>query len=428
MTERTLEQWLAYQQQLHPTAMDFTLERIRAVLVRLGIERPRAPVITVGGTNGKGSVTAMLESIGQAAGQRVGLYTSPHLLRYEERIRIGGAEIGAARLVQLFERIEAARGSVSLTYFECSFAAALLAFFEEPLDLMVLEVGLGGRLDAVNVLDADVAVVVSISLDHCEYLGPTVEDIGREKAGIFRAGRPAIFGSLAMPASIATEAARIGARLERLGEQFFVERTASGFDFHHGARVLKGLPVPALAGAAQYANAATALAALSAGGWLGSRDAVVAGLKAVTLPGRFQTMPGPVEWIFDVAHNPGSAAVLVETMNERRREGRTIVVAGMLADKDAATVGRVLSGGLGARDLVCAVSLSGERGRSAEALAEVWGPLIGRSLATAASVEAGCAYAAHVAEPGDRVVVFGSFHMVAPALEWHRHHVQMGGG
>ncbi|MBS0396583.1 MAG: bifunctional folylpolyglutamate synthase/dihydrofolate synthase, partial [Proteobacteria bacterium] len=198
---RSLPEWLEYQQHAHPRAMDFSLERIRAVLGRLGLARPRAPVITVGGTNGKGSVTALLDAVLRAAGRRVGLYTSPHLTRYEERIRIDGREIEAARLVEVFERIEAARGAATLTYFEYATAAALAAFADEPLDCLVLEVGLGGRLDAVNAVDADVAVVVSISLDHTEYLGPTVEDIGREKAGIFRAGRPAIFGSLAMPDS-----------------------------------------------------------------------------------------------------------------------------------------------------------------------------------------------------------------------------------
>jgi len=341
-------------------------------------------------------------------------------VRYEERIRIDGREIEAGRLVGLFERIEAARGAITLTYFEYSTAAALAAFAEEALDCVVLEVGLGGRLDAVNAVDADVAVVVSVSLDHCEYLGPTVEDIGREKAGIFRAGRPAIYGSVAMPDSIATEAARLGARLERLGADFGYERTPGGFTFRRGATRLAGLPAPALAGGAQYANAATALAALDAGGWLPGAGAVAAGLGAVHLAGRYQLVPGPVSWVFDVAHNQGSAAVLADTMIERRAAGRTIVVAGMLADKDAAAVGAELSRALGAQDLVCAVTLDGERGRSAADLARAWEPVLGRPIATAASVGDGCAFAAYSAEPGDRIVVFGSFHAVAPALEWHR--------
>ncbi len=420
MTRRTLAEWLEYQQRVHPRAMDFTLERIRTVLGRLGALTPRAPVITVGGTNGKGSVTALLEAVLLAAGRRVGLYTSPHLERYTERIRLDGREIGEAALVALFERIEAARGDLTLTYFEYATAAALLAFAGEPLDCLLLEVGLGGRLDAVNVVDADVAVVVSVSLDHTDYLGATLEDIGREKAGIFRAGRPAIFGSLSMPASIAAEAGRVGARLERLGADFDAERGAGGFTFRRGRTCRAGLPAPALAGSAQYANAATALAALDAGGWLPATAAVAAGLAAVRLPGRYQRVAGPVEWVFDVAHNPGSAAVLADTMNERRVPGRTIVVAGLLGDKDAAAVGQELKRALGARDLVCTVTLEGERGRLAADLAAIWEPILGRPIATAASVGDGCAFAAHSTEPGDRVVVFGSFHSVAPALEWHR--------
>jgi len=400
--------------------MDFTLERIRAVLARLGVARPAAAVITVGGTNGKGSVTALLEALLLAAGRRVGLYTSPHLTRYEERIRIGGREIDAAQLVEIFERIEAARGPITLTYFEYSTAAALLAFAAQPLDFAVLEVGLGGRLDAVNVVDADVAVVVSISLDHTDYLGTTLEDIGREKAGIFRAGRPAIYGSVTMPASIADEAARLGARLERLGVDFDATRRGTGFTFRRGATTLAGLPPPALAGVAQFGNAATALAALDAGGWLPAHDAVARGLESVRLAGRYQVVPGPVDWVFDVAHNPGSVAVLADTMNERRVTGRTLVVAGVLADKDAAAIAVELKRALGARDLVCAVTLAGERGRSAADLAAIWEPILGRPLATAASVEDGCAFAAHSATHGDRIVVFGSFHTVAPALEWHR--------
>ncbi|MBS0376517.1 MAG: bifunctional tetrahydrofolate synthase/dihydrofolate synthase [Proteobacteria bacterium] len=420
MTRRTLAEWLAYQQQVHPRAMDFTLERIREVLGRLDLLRPRAPVITVGGTNGKGSVTAILDAVLRAAGRRVGLYTSPHLVRYEERIRIDGAEIDAARLVAIFERIEAARGAVTLTYFEYSTAAALAAFAAEPLDALVLEVGLGGRLDAVNAIDADVAVVVSVSLDHTEYLGHTLEAIGREKAGIFRAGRPAIYGSRAMPDSIATEAGRLGARLERLGREFDAERDGAGLAFRRGATRIAGLPAPALAGAAQYGNAATALAALEAAGLLPAAAAIAAGLSRVALAGRYQEVPGAVQWVFDVAHNPGSAAVLADTMIERRGAGRTVLVAGVLADKDAAAIALELKRALGARDLVCAVTLEGDRGRDAGALAALWEPLLGRPIATAASVADGCAFAAHAAEPGDRVVVFGSFHTVAPALEWHR--------
>jgi dihydrofolate synthase/folylpolyglutamate synthase len=417
---RSFAEWLDYQERVHPRAMDFTLDRIRAVLERLGVATPRAPVITVGGTNGKGSVTALLDALLRAAGRRVGLYTSPHLLHYGERIRIDGRQLDEVRLIGIFERIEAARGEITLTFFEYATAAALCAFAESPLDLLVLEVGLGGRFDAVNAVDADVAVITSISLDHCEYLGPTLEDIGREKAGIFRAGRPAVFGSGAMPASVAAAAERIDARLECLGRDFDFEVAGSGWDWWRGGLRLAALPRPALRGPIQYANAATALAALAAGGWLPGRDDVERGLAAATLAGRFQSVPGPVEWLFDVAHNPAGAAALADTLIENPPVGRTLVVAGVLADKDADGIGRELARALGARDLVCAVTLPGARGRSAADLEERFAPALGRVLTTAASVEAGCAWARRHAEPGDRVLVVGSFQTVAPALEWHR--------
>ena len=417
---RTLAQWLEHQQRLHPRSIDFSLERIRVVLGRLGLTRPRVPVLTIGGTNGKGSVTAFIEAVLGAAGWRVGLYTSPHLSRYQERIRIGGSEIDAAHLIAVFERVEAARGDLALTYFEYGTAAALAAFADADAGALVLEVGMGGRLDAVNAIDADVAVVTSIDLDHCEYLGTTLEAIGREKAGIFRAGRPAIFGSLAMPDSIASEAARIGAQLERFGRDFTAEVRAHDFSWQRGATRIEGLPPPGLTGPVQFDNAATALAALAAGGLLPPRAAIVQGLAGVRLAGRFERLPGAVEWIFDVAHNPASAAVLAAALATLPCSGRTLLVVGMLADKDSAGVASALGRVLGARDQACAVSLPGERGLSAVALAEWFAPVLKRPLATALSVEAGCAWAASTARPRDRVVVCGSFLTVGPAREWHR--------
>jgi dihydrofolate synthase / folylpolyglutamate synthase len=417
---RSLAEWLAYQERVHPRAMEFTLERIRTVLARLGVGAPRAHVLTVGGTNGKGSVSAVLDAVLRAGGGRVGLYTSPHLTRYQERIRIDGREIDAARLIDVFERVEAARREVTLTFFEYATAAALVAFDDLAVEFAVLEVGLGGRLDAVNAVDPEVAVVTSIGLDHCDYLGPTLAEIGREKAGIFRAERPAIFGSDELPASVAAEAARVGARFERLGEQFGYAKTADGFDWWRGARRLDGLPPPGLAGEVQYANAATALAALAAGGWLPAPAAVARGLAAVRLAGRFERHPGPVDWIFDVAHNGAAAAALAATMRERPPRGRWLLVVGVLADKDAAAIGQAMAPVLRRDDRLCTVTLRGERGRSAAALAALLQPVIGLEPVLAESVEAGCAYAARTAVPGDAVLVFGSFLTVGPALEWHR--------
>lgn len=419
---RTLAEWLDHQQRVHPRSMDFTLERIRVVLERLGIARPRAPVYTVAGTNGKGSVAALLDALLRAGGRRVGLYTSPHLLRYQERIRIDGREIGEADLLDVFERVEAARGEITLTFFEYATAAALLAFDAARVDALVLEVGLGGRLDAVNVVDPDVAVVVSIGLDHCDYLGPTVEHIGREKAGIFRAGRPAIYGSATMPAAVAATAESAGALLERYGYDFEAVRAAVGtsWTWRRHDVTLKALPAPALHGDVQYANAATALAALAAGGWLPPRDAIEAGLRDVRLPGRFDVRPGPVEWIFDVAHNEDAAAVLASTLRARPLSGRTWWVVGILRDKDAASIARRVASAAGDRDEWCAATLDGERGMSGAELAARLASAIERPVAAADSVQAACAWAAARAQPGDRVLVFGSFHTVGPALEWHR--------
>ena len=420
MTGRSLAEWLSYQERVHPRAMEFTLERIRTVLERLGVGRPRARVITVGGTNGQGSIAALLESLLRAADQRVGVYTSPHLLRYQERIRIDGREIDEARLLDVFARVEAARREITLTFFEYATAAALVAFADLAVDFAVLEVGLGGRLDAVNAVNADVAVVASIGLDHCDYLGDTLESIGREKAGIFRRGRPALFGSRDMPDSVGAAASEAGARLERLGVEFDFARTATGFDWRRGATTLSGLPPPGLVGEVQYANASTALAALAAGGWLPDPAACARGVAAVRLAGRFDVHPGAVEWVFDVAHNPAAAAALAATMRERPPAGRWLLLAGILADKDAAAIGAALAGAVRPQDWLCAVTLPGERGRPAEELAAVLAPLLGRVPVVADSVEAGCAFAAREARPGDRVLVFGSFHTVGPALAWHR--------
>jgi dihydrofolate synthase/folylpolyglutamate synthase len=420
VTPHTLSEWLDYQSSLHPAVMDFGLARMHEMLKRLDLRRGRERVITVGGTNGKGSVTATLAALGRAGGHRVGLYQSPHLVHYEERIRIDGAPIDAASLCDVFAQIEAVRGDLPLTYFEFGTLAALLAFRQRDLDLWVLEVGLGGRLDAVNAWDPDCAVIVSISVDHVDYLGSDLDGIGREKAGIFRPGVPAIFGSAEMPASIAEQAQLLGAPLFRYGHAFSSQRQAKGHDYRGLHTTLTELPAPRLAGNAQYANTATALAALESIQALPSREAVIAGLQQVELTGRYQVIDGPVEWVFDVAHNEGSARVLTETLIERRGAGRTIFVAGMLADKDAALVATILAPAVQARDAIITVTLTGERGRSATDLASRWSPLLPVAVQAADSVEAGCELAAGVAQPSDRVVVFGSFHTVAPALAWRQ--------
>jgi dihydrofolate synthase / folylpolyglutamate synthase len=418
---RSLEQWLAYQSQVHPQAIDLGLDRLRQVHERLGWRQPNLPVITVAGTNGKGSVSGFCASIMKAAGYRVGTFTSPHLRDYRERIRIHDALVGADELVSAFERIEAARGGVSLTFFEFNTLAALLVFEAARLDAWVLEVGMGGRLDAVNVVDPDVAVVVSIGFDHQEYLGTTLEAIAREKAGIFRQGRAAVLGSREMPAVVEDLARSIGAPLKRLGIEYSCVHEGSNWRYRGTRWNLARLPAPALMGDAQFANAATAIAALEE---IAERlpvpaAAVAQGLKDVRLAARFQVIvpvrPATPTWILDVAHNPAAAQVLARNLRDTRSGGRTLAVCGILADKDASGVAAEL------RDCIDAwwcASTVGERGRSGAALAQIVASQVTAAIEVVDSPEAGCAAALAAAGPRDRIVVFGSFHTVGPALDW----------
>ncbi|HEY7640493.1 MAG TPA: bifunctional tetrahydrofolate synthase/dihydrofolate synthase [Steroidobacteraceae bacterium] len=416
---RRLADWLAWQEQLHPNAIDLGLERLQRTLDRLSWQRPAGPVITIAGTNGKGSCVALTARILAEAGYRVGTFTSPHLLRYNERIAVGGVEVSDAALMKAFERIDAARGDDTLTFFEFNAAAALLVFADAQPDAVVMEVGMGGRLDAVNVVDADVAVVTSIDLDHCDWLGRDRESIGREKAGIFRGGRPAIFGARAMPASIAEHAQRIGADLQQLGRDFDWVKAGQRWSWRGRTGEQRDLPAPALHGEIQYDNAAAVLAALEA---LQSplpvpRSAIERGLQTVTLPGRFQVIRAsserPVEWILDVAHNPAAAHTLAAQLAARSTNGRTIAVCGVLADKDVEGIVTELRDSF---DAWIIVGLQGGRALPPETLAERVRAVGVDVEAVADDVVAGCQAAEALARPGDRVVVFGSFLTVGPAL------------
>jgi len=422
---RTLDEWLKLQDSVHPRSIDLGLERVASVARTLGLDAPAFRVITVGGTNGKGSVAAHAEALLRARGVRAGLFTSPHLVRYNERIRIAGEEAPDAELIGAFERIEAARGTTTLTFFEYNTLAALAIFTRRAVEVAVLEVGLGGRLDATNLVSADVAVLVSVGLDHRDWLGDSLDSIGREKAGIFRAGRPAVLGSADMPASVFAALAAAGAPALVAGRDFTWEVSGPGWSYRGPRLALEGLVPPGLAGSIQYRNAATALAAVAALGGAaslrGTLDArtVNAALAGVRLPGRLQIVPGPVEWILDIAHNEPAARVLAGHLRERAAAratpaGRTLAVAGVLADKDAAGIAAAL-GPLIDHWIVCA--LPGPRGGSAADLAWRLG-LAPRELTLADSVVRGCELARARSRPGDRVVVFGSFHTVGPALEW----------
>ncbi len=419
---RTLEEWLEHQSRVHPQTIDLGLERPRAVLERLGWRRPPVPVITVAGTNGKGSVTAYCAAMLQAAGLRAGTFTSPHLRDYRERIRVADEAVRSADLVAAFERIEAARGATPLTFFEYNALAAFLILEAARLDAWVLEIGLGGRLDAVNLIDPSVAVIVSIGLDHQEYLGPTLEDIAREKAGIFRAGSPALLGNADIPRVAADIARDVGAPLKRLGTEYRFTQAGSGWHYHGTRWDLARLPAPALFGDTQFGNAATAIAALEELHGLPraiTPAAVARGLETVRLTGRFQIIapqgPNRPTWILDVAHNPDAARVLAANLRALPCAGRTLAVCGILADKDAGGIAVALGGCI---DEWWLAATDGARGISAASLAQRLALPGTVPLPAAAGIDGACAAALAAAGPGDRVVVFGSFHTVGPALDW----------
>jgi dihydrofolate synthase/folylpolyglutamate synthase len=414
--DSTLAEWLAYLETLHPKAIAMGLDRVSAVYARLGVVL-RCPVITVGGTNGKGSTCALLECMLRAGGYRVGAYTSPHLLHYNERVRIDAADAADDALLEAFAAVESARLTTPLTYFEFGTLATLWLLARAELDVVVLEVGLGGRLDAVNVVDADVAIVTTVAIDHVDYLGTTREDIGREKAGIFRPGAFAICADRLPPATLLAQASAIGAKLLRIGIDYDFTAHDAQWSYRGPGGTRHGLPIPALRGAYQLANAATALAALDV-----LRDrlpvpmgAVREGLVSVELPGRLQVLAGRPVTVLDVAHNPQAAAALADSLASMGFHPQTWAVFAIMADKD---IGSVIAALLPRVDRWYVASLPPPRGATAEDLRL---RLEAAGVASAAIREfddPGSAYRAAreaVAE-ADRIIVFGSFLTVAAAL------------
>jgi len=415
MQPTDLAGWLEYIERLHPKTIALGLERVRTVLDRLALPK-FCPIFVVGGTNGKGSTCAMLESILLAAHYRVGCYTSPHLLRYNERVRIDGREADDATLSAAFRAVEAARGDVPLTYFEFGTLAAWIAFARARPEALVLEVGLGGRLDAVNVFEPDCAMLTSIDLDHMEYLGDTRERIGWEKAHIFRPGRPAVVGDPDPPQSVLDHARAIGAEVQVIGRDFGCDGDARQWRYWSGATIRAGLAPPALRGEKQVANAACALAALDCLRPLlpVSAGDIRNGLAAVALPARFQVLPGRPTVILDVAHNPQAAGVLAENLAGMERAARSLAVIGMLRDKDLAGVCRRLRGRF---DAWYAATLDNPRGATAAALAAAIAVAeAGGEVKRFDSPRAAYAAAREEAGRGDRIVVFGSFYTVADVL------------
>jgi dihydrofolate synthase/folylpolyglutamate synthase len=417
---RTLAEWLSYQERVNARGIELGLERVRAVWQRMGAPAPARWTVTVGGTNGKGSTVAMLEAMLRAAGRRVGCYTSPHLLRYNERVRIDGRDADDQALVESFERIEAARGEMPLTYFEFGTLAALDLFARAGLDAAVLEVGLGGRLDAVNIVDADVAVVTTVDLDHMDWLGPDRDVIGREKAGIARAGRPAIVGETAPPAGLLAALAASGARVERAGIDFRVDRRASGWVWRHADGAAFELPDPALAAPVQYANAAAAIAALHAAGGAAMPPEALApaaaeGVRTARVAARLQSLGGDPELIVDVGHNPQAARALAEWL-DARPGGRVHAVYGALSDKDVAGVIAALGARIGHWHLA-GLERDTPRGLPAEALRQsLHETLPGAAFDLHADVPAALAAARAAAAPGERILAFGSFFVASAAL------------
>ena len=411
----TLAEWLAWQETVHPIEMDLGLARARLVHEALGAAgAPPFPIVTVAGTNGKGSTVAFAQALLTAEGGRTGTYTSPHLVDYNERIRIDGEPVSDAAIMTAFDRIDRARGGVTLTYFEFGTLAAIEVFRRAAVDAAVLEVGIGGRLDAVNLFDADAAVITPIDIDHVRWLGPDRESIGREKAGILRPGRPAVIADREPPESLVAEAERIGAPCLLLGRDFDAVPAADGWRWQVPEGGLEGLPAPPLSGRFQLDNAAAALTALDAIGRLPGAAAVRRGIASTRLAGRFQVLPGEVPIVLDIAHNPHAARSLATTLRASRTPGREIAVAGLLEDKDAAGVVEATADVF---DRWYVAQPAGARGGSAEGLARtVRGRVRGTLVEVCDDVPGALDRARGAARRGDRIVVFGSCYTVGEVL------------
>ena len=424
---QTLDDWLAHCERLHPKHIELGLERVRAVAERMAL-RFDCPVFTVAGTNGKGSTCAMLEAILQQAGFRTGVYTSPHLVRFEERCRIRGEAVDASELIAACARVEGARGDIALTYFEFTTLAILAVLARAGLDAVILEVGLGGRLDAVNLIDADCAIITSVDIDHAELLGDTREQIGFEKAGILRTGRPAIVSDPVPPQSVIDRAQAIGADLWLAGRDFNYSGDKQQWAWAGRGRRYAGLAYPALRGANQLLNAAGVLAALEA---MRARlpvtaQAVRLGLALVELPGRFQVVPGQPALVLDVAHNPHSVAALALNLDAMGFFPTTHAVCGAMADKDLAAMLTRMDPVI---DRWYFTDLPLPRAASGAALQAAWQGVSRRRDAAAqafATPQQALRAAAASANPAERIVVFGSFHTVGGVLQQGTPRLQAG--
>lgn len=412
----TLPDWLSWLETLSAKEIDLGLDRIQSVLEHLSLDLP-ANVLLVAGTNGKGSSVAMIEALLADAGYTVGAYTSPHVLRYNERIAVDGVSATDETIIAAFERVEASRHGVALTYFEYGTLAAMVVFAESNLDAWVLEIGLGGRLDACNAIEPTASLITNVSLDHCDWLGDDVETIALEKAGVMRTGVPTVFGSRDVPRSLLDQAGTIGADLLRIGRDFDYEYGPDGEWNWTGREVtLSSLPHPGLRGDFQIGNAAAVLALIEAAGLNKALDAkrLRRVLSAVTLTGRLQAIhESGIEWLLDAAHNPAGAAVLAKTLATQNVPGHTWAIAGILDDKDVEGIATLLNGAV---DHWIAVTANSPRAVCADELARRIANACGRPCRIGESIDDAMDYARRNASEDDRILVTGSFYLVGPAL------------
>jgi len=414
-----LDDWLPWLETLSPREIVLGLERVQEVLGRLDLGRPQF-VIHVAGTNGKGSSVAMLDALLRTDGVRTGCYTSPHVSRYNERICVDGTPATDEQIVAALERVESARGEVPLTYFEFGTLAALVVFDTAATDGWLLEVGMGGRLDAVNAVEPDASLITNISLDHCAWLGDDIESIAREKAGIMRSAKPAVYGSASVPEAIRLAAAELGAQLLIAGGDFdFTARPDCGttWSWRGQRHEIDGLRRPALAGDVQVGNAAAVLALIEALDMehLLTREHINEALAGISLQGRFQVIDEL--WILDVAHNLAAARALKESLRARFASGKVLAVVGMLEDKDVTGFVSELDEQI---DAWIAVSVAGPRVASACRLGQEIANATGKPCRIVDDIQEALEIAAEQAAPGDEILVTGSFYVVGPALDWLR--------
>jgi len=408
---RTLSEWLAWQASLHPQEIELGLNRCHTVAQRLNLLQPPFPIITVGGTNGKGSSVAFLDAILTAAGYRVGRFTSPHLLHYNERIVITGQAIDNISLCKAFTAIEAARDQISLTFFEINTLAAMLIFQQSHLDVAILEVGLGGRLDAVNVFDADLALITAIGIDHEEWLGSDRESIGFEKAGIFRPARPAVCSDANPPRSLLNRAQQLTTPLYCLGRDFTYQKSNNDWSWQSQTRSYPQLPLPSLVGDFQLDNAAGVLMVLELFNAALPFSAIQQGLRKTKIMGRFQILQGQVTQILDVAHNPLGVQVLKTLLQQMPCPGQTIGVVGILQDKDIPNMLTPL------RDTFAVWYVAPLKTPRSAKIEDLMAALTALpEVHACASITQAHTQALSQAKPGDRIVVFGSFYTVAEVL------------